>query len=207
MNTTDRIMTSTAIVLAAVLATQVFRSHGPEKVFAASWAEHPATLDETVTSAEHVVLGRVTSVRRGQDIVVAAPGFPDGEDRIPIEIIAIRVEKSHKGPERGGPPETIEIMRTGASSGRDQITTLEDPPYARGEQHLLFVKPGPEVVVGGERLRVHRLVSPEGRYRVRGGTIEPAARHGFAAAQRGRSLEAFERDVTRSVERGARGRQ
>ncbi len=204
MSTSERWLASVALALGILLAAQIHRrpEARPAAVLAASWAEHPASLEETAASAEQVVLGRVTRVRRAQDIVVPVPDLPGGEDRVPIEIVTIRLEKSLKGPARGGPPETIEVVHTGVSSGQDQVTLVEDPPYAAGEQYVLFVKPGPDVQVDGKRMRVHRLVSPEGRYRVRGGKIEPAATHGFAAGHRGRGLGDFEPEVARSIQRG-----
>jgi hypothetical protein len=204
MRTSERWLSGTAVVLVILIVAQVLLriQLRPAAEIAASWAEEPASLEETAASAEQVLLGRVTRVRRGQDLVVPVKDLPGGEDRVPVEIVTIRLEKSLKGPAHGGPPETIEVFRTGASSGRDQVTMVEDPPYSSGEQYALFVKPGPEVQIEGTRLRVHRLVSPEGRYRVRGGKIEPAARHGFAAELRGRSAADFEADVTRSIQRG-----
>ena len=204
MGKTEWWLAGSAGALAVLLVTQVLLrpEAGPVMELAASWAEQPESLEETAASAEQVVVGRVTRVRRGQDIVVPVPDLPGGEDRIPVEIVTIRLEKSLKGPGRGGPPEIIEVFRTGASSGQEQITMGEDPPYASGEQYVLFVKPGPEVQVDGGRIRAHRLVSPEGRYRVRGGKVEPAATHGFAARHRGRGLEEFETEVARSIQRG-----
>lgn len=206
MRTSERWLAGTATVLGLLIVAQVVvRPQGRAAAeIAASWAEQPGSLEETAASAEQVVLGRVTRVRRGHDLVVPAPDLPGGEDRVPIEIVTIRLEKSLKGPARGGPPETIEVFRTGASSGQEQVTMAEDPPYSSGEQYFLFVKPGPEVQVEGTRMKVQRLVSPEGRYRVRGGKVEPAARHGFAARLRGRGVADFEADVARSIDRGRR---
>lgn len=208
MPRSERLLVGVACGLGALLAAQILREApvSTGTVLAASWAEQPRSLEETAASAEQVVLGRVTRVRRARDIVVPLPGLPGGADSIPIEVVTIRLEKSLKGPAGGGPPETIEVVHTGVSKGRDQVTLVEDPAYAAGEEYVLFVKPGPEVEVDGSRMRVHRLVSPEGRYRVRGGKVEPAATHGFAARQRGRKLEEFEADLARSIQRGGPSR-
>ncbi len=158
MRTSERLLLGVAFGLGALLALQILRRPPVHtgRVLAASWAEQPRSLEETAASAEQVVLGRVTRVRRARDIVVPLPGLPGGTDSIPIEVVTIRLEKSLKGPARGGPPETIEVVHTGISKGRDQVTLVEDPAYAAGEQYVLFVKPGPEVHVEGSSMRVHR---------------------------------------------------
>lgn len=210
MATLDRILVGSAVILALTLAG---RWLGPKlagtetTVMAASWAETPKSLEETAGLARMVVLGRVTRVRRGEDLVVRNPDLPAGEDRIPTEVVTIRLERTYKGPDGGGPPETIELFRTGLSTGTDQLSVVDDPPYAPGEQYVLFVTGGPELRVDGASQRLLRVVSPEGRYQVRGGAMEPAARHGFAAGFRGRRLQDFEGEVNRGIERARQVRR
>lgn len=199
----DRVLPAAALALAVLLGLQLApgeRGEPAVRTLMASWAETPANLEETAASAEQVVLGRVSRVRQGDDIVVPVPGEPNGEDRIPVEIITVQVEKSYKTG-RGGPPTSVEVFHTGRSAGRDVVTMMDDPPYQRGEQYVMFLKPGPEVGSEGARVASHRLVSPEGRYRVQGGRIEPVTDRGFAARLRGRSLQDFEGELTRGLER------
>ena len=134
--------------------------------------------------------------------MVLVPGEPNGVDRIPVEIITIQVDKSYKTG-GGGPPTSIEVFHTGRSTGRDVATMMDDPPYLRGEQYVMFLKPGPEVGSGGSRVASQRLVSPEGRYRVRGGRLEPVTDRGFAPGFRGRPLLDFEGELNRGLQRSA----
>jgi len=201
--TVERLLVVAALGLAVPLAAQLIpgsRGEPAVRTLMASWAETPADLEETAASAEQVVLGRVTRVRPGDDIVVQVAGEPDGVDRIPVEIITIQVDKSYKAGQRG-PATTIEVFHTGRSAGRDVVTMMDDPPYQRGEQYVMFLKPGPEVGSGGARVASQRLVSPEGRYRVRGGRIEPVTDRGFAPRMRGRSLTDFEGELNRAAGR------
>lgn len=234
-NRMDKWLAGSVLALALLLAGQIVMASGAageaDIVWIADWAENPESVEEAVESAEQVVIGQVTRVRAGEDLVVRAEGLPDGADRIPTEIVTLRVEKSLKSGQRG-PPETIEVFRTGATVGTppsrmgnrppedppegverparpsppgDRNVKLNgDPPYERGERYVLMLKPGPETRVDGRAVRSQRVVSPEGRYRVtRGGQIEPVSeRAEFARELRGRSLDAFEQQIERSVGRG-----
>lgn len=206
--------------------------NGPplEARYAASWANNPHSMEELMGLSEEVVLGRVTGVRRGEDFVTRAEGEEEGVDRIPVEVVTIQVEKDYKG---GGRAETIELFHTGISKGsqpsaRDRppgpppdgaqrpqsqpdlspaatrtVILSDDPPYERGERYVLMLRGGPEVAVGGRKMRTQRVVSPEGRYRVTGqGQIQPvSSRADFARQMRGRSLEQMEERVQRAQER------
>lgn len=234
-NRVDRWLVGCVTALALLLAAQVLaagRMAGDvESVWIADWAENPESVEEAVESAEQVVVGQVVRVRPGEDLVVEAEGLPDGVDRVPTEIVTLRVEKSLKAG-RGGPPQTVEVFRTGGTIGTppsqrgnrppeeppegverpdrpdppgDRTVKLNgDPPYATGERYVLMLKPGPEMRVNGRAMRAQRPVSPEGRYRVtRGGQIEPVSeRAEFARELRGRSLEAFEQQIERGIGRG-----
>jgi len=205
MRSTERILLVLAGVLAVTLGVQVTTRgpgtvHGP--LLIASWAEAPASLDETAGSAEEVVRARVTRVRPGADIVVNLPQEPGGEDRIPTEVVTLRVEKVYKGP-AGGPPETVEVFHLGRSNGQEHIAALEDPPYAQGQEYVLFLKRGPDVRVGGSSLPTRRVVSPHGRYRIQRGRMEPMSQMGWAAQHRGRPVDQFEADVTRGIQQSA----
>lgn len=234
-NRVDRWLAGSFMGLVVLLAAQVLianRAAGDaETIWIADWAENPESVEEAVESAEQIVIGQVTRVQPGEDIVFRAEELPGGEDRIPTEIATLRVEKSLKAG-RGGPPQTIEVFRTGGTIGTppsqrgnrppedppegaerpdrpsppgDRTVKLNgDPPYERGERYVLMLKPGPEMRAAGRAIRTQRPISPEGRYRVtRGGQIEPVSeRAEFARELRGRSLDAFERQIERGVGRG-----
>ena len=229
----DRWMAGATLVLAVVLAGQLVAAHRVmtstgTTLWVADWAENPESLEEALASAEQVVVGQVSRVRAGEDLVVQVEGEPGGEDRIPTEIVTLRVERSLKSA-GGGAPTTIELFRTGATKGTppsrlgnrppedppagverparptppsDRTVKLTgDPPYERGERYVLMLKAGPQMRVDGQSVQTQRPVSPEGRYRVdRRGQIEPMSeRARFAQELRGRSLEAFEEQIRRGV--------
>lgn len=168
----------------------------PQPRYIATWKNTPKNMAEAKSLADQIVLGRVTRVRRADDLVVEARGEPEGQDRIPIEVVTIRLEKYYKG----GRPETIEVFHTGLSVGvppserrpppgppparpegaierpavppvpgkleSRTILLEDDPPYQRGERYLLLLMDGPEVRVDGGSVRTKAAISPEGRYRV-----------------------------------------
>jgi hypothetical protein len=170
----------------------------------ASWANNPKSLQEAKDSSDEIVTGRVTRVRRGDDIVTEIPGMPGGKDAIPVEVVTIKVDKQHKG---GSKKETIEVFHTGLSKGNQPsergdkppgppppdakkpagdvdtsrsaarpILLMDDPDYQAGEQYVLFLRPGPKVTAGGAAVETKRVLSPEGRFKVRqDGKLEPAS--------------------------------
>ena len=205
MTRVDQVLLAAAGGLAAMLAIQLgvaAQEREARPILIASWFESPASLEETAGSAEEVVRARVTRVRPGADIVVNLPQEPGGEDRIPTEVVTLRVEKVYKGP-AGGPPETVEVFHLGRSNGQEHIAALEDPPYAQGQEYVLFLKRGPDVRVGGSSLPTRRVVSPHGRYRIQRGRMEPMSQMGWAAQHRGRPVDQFEADVTRGIQQSA----
>lgn len=234
-NRLDRWLAGSFAALTVLLAAQILAANhnadNTEATWIADWAESPESVEEAVESAEQVVVGQVVRVRPGEDIVFRAPELPGGVDRIPTEVVTLRVEKSLKEG-RGGPPQSVEVFRTGGTIGTppsqrgnqppeeppagverpdrpdppgDRTVKLTgDPPYERGERYVLMLKPGPEMRVDGRQIRAQRPVSPEGRYRVtRGGQIEPVSeRAEFARELQGRSLDAFEQQIERGIGRG-----
>lgn len=209
MGTTDRVLGGAVVVLALALGSQLLAGErgGPRQVLVADWAELPASLEEAAGMAEEVVRARVTRIRPGADLVTKVGNEPGGEDRIPTEVVTLQVQHGYKTMGQGGPPETVEVFHLGRSEGQDHIAAVEDPPYARGEEYVLFLRPGPEVRVGGATLKASRIISPRGRYRVKGGRMEPTARGGWPTEFRGRPLDAFETAVRGGIERSAGRRQ
>jgi hypothetical protein len=208
-----------ASYLAVTLQTQ------PRPTYFASWQFNPASLEEASKMADQEVVGQVVRVRRAADLTTQAPGEPGGVDRIPVEVITLRLEKAYKG----GQAETVEVFHTGSTSSRGQrqaptppagtlrpagmrgepsddetrTTWLEgDPPYQQGERYLLLLAGGPTLDVDGQKVATKRPVSPEGRYRVGGGgELEPMSnRAEFATRLRGRRLQEVESSLGRPHE-------
>lgn len=223
---TKRLLPKAIVLSAVVLAVQLAlsdRSSDRGLPYLPSWVNNPQTMAEAKDSAEEILLGRVTQIRRAQDLVVAAPGEPGGSDSIPVEVVTIQVERRHKGDP--GRPQQIEVFHTGLSRGQapadqgDQppgppppgarrprrapdksaaasrtVILADDPAYQTGERYVLFLRSGPTVAVGGQQIATQRVLSPEGRYRVRSDdTVEPiSTRAAFAREQRGKRLADLE---------------
>jgi hypothetical protein len=191
----------------------------------ASWVNNPKSLQEAKDSSDEIVTGRVTKVRRGDDIVTEIPGVPGGRDAIPVEVVTIKVDKQLKG---GGKKETIEVFHTGLSKGNHPsdrgdkqpgqpppdakkpaqdvdtsrsaarpILLMDDPDYQAGEQYVLFLRPGPKVTTEGAAVETKRVLSPEGRYKVKqDGRLEPASkRSDWAQKNKDRNVREFEAEV------------
>ena len=190
----------------------------------ASWVNNPKSLQEAKDSSDEIVTGRVAKVRRGDDIVTEIAGVPGGRDAIPVEVVTIRIEKQHKG---GGKKETIEVFHTGLSKGTHPsdrgekppepppdakkpdkevdksraearpILLMGDPDYETGGRYVLFLRPGPKVTVEGAPVETKRVLSPEGRYKVKqDGKLDPAShRAEWAQKQRDKDLREFEAEL------------
>lgn len=222
-NRVDRWLVGATLALAVMLGAQwavINPGESMQRVWVADWAENPESLDDVVEAAEEVVLGRVTRVRRGPDIVMRVDGEPE-EDRIPTEAVTIQVERRYKSAREGGPA-TIEVFRTGTTKGTppsamggqppesppdgmrrpsrpsppgDRTVMLtDDPPYQNGQRYLLALKPGPQMRVDGQAVHSRRPVSPEGRFLVDGqNRIVPVSdRADFVRSLRGRGLDHIE---------------
>lgn len=212
----EKLLTRTVLILTGVLVAQfglryILNKPGPTHV--ASWAMGPQSMTEAKELAEEIVFGRVTRVRRGEDLVIEVPGEPANEDRIPVEVVTIQVERRYKGGK--GRPATIELFHTGLSKGTppsergDQppgpppegatrprqppektatesrtIILADDPPYGQGERYVLLMVAGPTVNVEGRPVRTQRVISPEGRYLIRrDNRVEPASRRAAFAQE------------------------
>lgn len=207
-----KVLGACAAVLAVAFGVQVAMRAGqePQMKLYASWVENPASLAEAKNLSTQIVRGRVTNIRRASDLVTRVPGEPGGVDRIPIEIVTVQVSDSFKGAR----PASVEIFRVGDASPRGvgpippeaqrtpgrtpwrpsaaqvrQVVSVEDdPPYAVGQEVVLFLRSGPTVSVGGQAVRTLRTVSPVGRLHVSNNALVPAVNRGFAAGLRGRLI-------------------
>ena len=194
-----KVFLTTVGLLAGALLLQVASiiHEKPQPRYFATWKNTPKNMAEAKSLADQIVLGRVTRVRRADDLVIGAPGEPEGQDRIPIEVVTIKLEKSYKGAK----PETIELFHTGLSvgvppserrrppgppperpegaierpaaervPGKLESRTIfleDDDEYEQGGRYFLLTVDGPEVRVDGVPVRTKALISPEGRYRVK----------------------------------------
>ena len=170
MNRRIKLMTGVLAALTVTGAAQVAiysNSHGT-LTQQASWSFQPKTVKAVRDRAQAIVLAEVVSTGRGEDIVTAQPNEPGGVDRIPTTRVTIKVVRSYKGSAKAG--EQVSLFQTGGSvlpqapaTGKGAQTDVQqlvlegDPSYARGEQYLLMLEPGPAGTL--------RPVSPEGRFR------------------------------------------
>ncbi len=148
----------------------------------AFWHNRPHTLEEAVERSVAVVRGRVLTVSAGPDITVPVDGSESGADMIPTRRILFAVDKVLAGQIPGS---QVELFQTGDAN----FVLEEDPPYAVGEQYVLFL-------TNADHGR-YRPISPEGRIRVSAGGLAPSSTREFMSEVRGRSVESFSSDVAR----------
>ena len=166
----------------------------------ASWVYHPKNLAEARAKADTIVEGQVVSVSRGADIVTAAPGEPNNEDRIPTQHIQLKVSKVQKGNAKQG--QVLDLFQTGGLSvpteqpkgkGDERVQThivilSGDPLYQVGEQYVLLLEDGPN--------GMKRPISPEGRYKIEAnGTVTPVVDNEVTTSVKGKALTELERQI------------
>lgn len=128
----QKILAIAAAVLLIALVTQVGLRHrakpGPQMF--ATWRDNPENVEAAHKLADHIVVGQVVNIRP-TELVTPLPGEPGGVDRIPVEVVTIKVEKRHKGEA----PETIEVFHTGHSGApsRAQRPPPPGPPPPKPE--------------------------------------------------------------------------
>ena len=209
--------------LAAQIALSLIRPARPTMM--ASWANNPKSLQEAKDSSDEIVTGRVAKIRRGDDIVTEVPGMPGGRDAIPVEVVTIKVDKQHKGggkketievfhtglskgnhpsdrgdkppepppPDAKKPAQEVDKSRSAARP----ILLMDDPDYATGEQYVLLLRPGPKVTAEGVAVETKRVLSPEGRYKVKpDGKLEPASKRSeWAQKQKDKNVRELEAEL------------
>jgi hypothetical protein len=185
-------------------------------------AFEPQSLAEADKLADQVVVGQVASIRRGADLVTKAPGEPGGVDRIPTEIVTMKIDRTMKG----AAAQSVEVFRTGLSMDpvydRPAPTALPDaaerpkdavgdpkqlPRPTREQANRYSVHDDPPYQVGQRYLLMltrgpeiakgaKRIVSPEGRFFIGADNrLIPASQRAFAAQMRGRSLTDVESEL------------
>lgn len=141
----------------------------------AVWYYTPTSVQEAYGFGAVAVLATVDGVEQASELVVPAKGEPDGVDRIPNQTIRFSVNEVYKG----SIAKSFALFHTGDS----ERWADDDPAYAAGEQYVLFLLPRDD----GRWV----LVSPEGRYQVVNGAVQPASHFPAVAAVAGTALEAF----------------
>ena len=170
-----KIYFATVVVLVGLFVTQVSLklTRKPDRVLMALWKNKPGSLPAAKRLSSVVVTGKVVKIERGEDFVVPAPGEPENEIRIPVEIVTIEVVKTHKGRERrgkkgkGAKKQLIRVFHTGDSQatsiaerpeppaserppkppgGIERPQIIEKPPV--GEAHSLLLHDDPIYTVG-----------------------------------------------------------
>lgn len=184
-------------VLSLLLVGQLayYRGSPKELTGRAVWAFHPANIEQVRDRAHTIVRAVVTEVNPGRDIILSLPQEPDGEDRIPTERITVKVLHTHKGSARPG--DELEIFRTGgqlshsktpSKGGPTRITARlsvdGDPTYRVNHKYLLMLVDGPEGTL--------RPVSPEGRFRIEGTSVQALVTTKTTAQFHGKPLAVLE---------------
>jgi len=120
----NKVLPIAVAVLASALLVQLAMQIGkkPRATHFASWKNNPRDIGQAKGLAKSIVTGVVTKVERGNDLVMKIAGEPGGEDRIPIEVATIRIEKSY----RGAPAQEVKVFRTGST--KDPRLTQRPPP-------------------------------------------------------------------------------
>lgn len=223
----EKVLRSSVAVLAAAFAVQFAYSYynKPDPVYHASWKDNPKNVAEAKGLAKRAVTGVVLKVEKGEDLIVEAKGEANGQDRLPTEVVTLKVEGKHKGD--AGPE--VKVYRLGSNKGltnkpapteqappkpekgavdrpaqpirltEEQTRTImleDDPPYRQGERYVLLLDDGPSVKVGGAEVKTQRPISPDGRFRVtQDDKLQPISRSAFANQLRGKARADLERDL------------
>jgi hypothetical protein len=201
-----------ALAFALTLGGQAafYANELPATELHASWKFKPTSIAEATDFAENIVQAEVVSVQRGADIVTAAPGEPNNEDRIPTQVVTVKVLDSLKGSHNVG--DSIQLFQTGglqmpetltSEPSKDQVriqakkVVLEgDPLYIVGDQHLLMLDRG----IRG----LEKTIAPQGRFKIeRNNTLTPTVDDEVTAPVRGKSLSEVQRSVPSLQKRGA----
>ena len=224
-STINRILMISAVILTAGLVVQVVRGvnrlqHRGAYMMLPAFS--PQTLAEADKLADQVVVGQVANIRRGADLVTRAPEEPGGADRIPNEIVTLKIDKTMKG----AAAQSVEVFRTGLSMDplfdrpipKTPPDTAERPKGAVGDPSKLprptrdqanrySVHDDPPYQVGQRYLLMltkgpeiakgaKRVVSPEGRFFVGADNrLIPASQRAFAMQMRGRPLTDLEGEL------------
>lgn len=154
--------------------------HGDVPSVHATWFHNPRNFRELLSLSATVVKATVRAVIDGDDIVMPIPGTESEVDRIPTQRILFEADRVH----RGSIDEVFELFHT----GNETFVLGGDPPYEVGETYMLFLQPRED--------GSHLVVSPEGRFRVRGMAVEPMSERPFVGSIEKVGLAGLELDLT-----------
>jgi hypothetical protein len=137
--TLNRALALTSVALGAMLVIQVALVNSqnfqpPQRRFHASWFNHANTLKEGLDQSDQVILGEVSELGKGPDLVIPAAGEPSGEDRIETTIVKLKVQKTYKG----RPGTLVKLMQTGHST--DAVLLPGNPFSATQDNGRVQVK-------------------------------------------------------------------
>jgi len=120
-----KVLSVAAAVLLATLFVQIGMRYiaKPDVQLMAAWKDVPKSPEEAAKLADEVIVGKVVRVRRADDLVTKAEGEPNAEDRIPVELVTVRVEKRYKGK-----AETVELFHVGGEPSPD---SMREPPMSQ----------------------------------------------------------------------------
>lgn len=116
----QKILAIAAAVLLIALVTQIglrYPARPAQVRTLAMWKDRPESVEATHKLADHVVLGQVVSVQPTELVGQS----PEEVDRIPVEVVTLKVEKRYKG--EGA--EIIQLFHTGRS---DAPSPAHRPP-------------------------------------------------------------------------------
>ena len=152
---------------AAILAAPSVRQRMAEPPgMRAVWAETFQSLRQMVNAVDAIVLASVQRTRPGRVV-------PTGTGNLPFTLVDLQVEQAIRGQTRG----LITLEQTGGDIGdRSLFIDGDGGPYTRGQRVLLFLKRQPDT-------GYYYLVNPQGRFRVREGTLHAAAPDDLVAQQ------------------------
>lgn len=138
--------------------------------------------------------------KKGEKIQVFHTGHSD----------AIPPSKRRDKPKGAPPPrpdDAVEEADADKTSRDEHLGVLfsgvmNDPAYKVGEEYVLFLRGGPEVSVGSQKMKTQAIISPEGRYKVgRNKTITAMSPRDFARGMNGKNAKNL-KDKAKNANKG-----
>jgi len=84
---------------------------------------------------------------------------------------------------------------------------MDDPGYKVGEEYVLFLREGPALNVGGQKVETQAAVSPEGRWRKdQTGKVQPMSDKPWAQQMRGKSADELKGRAAQHAQRKSGGK-
>lgn len=217
MKNLNRILMGLALILAIVLTAQIVNiiQSKPDKVYFASWAFAPKSVQDALKLSDLVVLAKVVGTERGKDLSanIDAPGE---EDRIPTTVVNMEIQEVYFGDMKD---RSLRIFQTGLfvnvnpndlprkpdGEPPDPPEDLKDireqpdrlPNYSDTEVRTTILDGDPPYMEGENYVMfltkgpegLMRPIAPHGRFKVsREGRLEPVTDRDFAGKLAGQPL-------------------